>query len=75
MKTNQVISQTATLTVTKTREAVGTKLRRVLDASGLPWSIDFVGGRMAYVVNGEALTAGEACDRYYPGGFAAAYEK
>ena len=59
--------------VTRTRQAIGTQLAAFWAAAGYTWDLTTRHGLQAYAVEGDALTAGQAADRYLPGGFDGSY--
>jgi len=59
--------------VTRTRAAIGTQLSDFFKAADLPWGFTTRLGLPAYDVEGDALTLGQAADRYLPGGFDGSY--
>ena len=63
------------VTFTRTRRAIGTQLREYFEAHGIDASLVYRNGANAYLIDGEYLTAGQAADRYLPGGFAGNFGK
>lgn len=58
------------VTVVRTRQSIGSRLREYFEAHGIDALLVTHRGAQAYLIDGEHLTAGQAADRYLPGGFA-----
>jgi hypothetical protein len=61
------------VTVTRTRRAIGTQLAEYFEANGIDAPLVTHLGAQAYLIDGEHFTAGQAADRYLPGGFAGSF--
>jgi hypothetical protein len=58
------------VTVTRTRQSIGSRLAEYFETHGIDAPLVYRNGANAYLIDGEHLTAGQAADRYLPGGFA-----